>query len=108
MKRIWMVAGAIALVPGIGLFVFARFRLAATILCAVGVLGLAGGWLMLDGTSKVDTLRTAGHAAGSIVALYALWLNDRRRLLEEGRHELERQRADVVYRRDCVRSAPNC
>lgn len=37
-----------------------------------------------------DAVRTGGLVAGGVVALYALWLNDRRRRVEESRHELER------------------
>jgi len=40
--------------------------------------------------NKADALRTGGLAAASVVALYALWLNDRRRRVEEGRQEIER------------------
>lgn len=37
-----------------------------------------------------DAIRTGGLVGGGVVALYALWLNDRRRRVEESRHELER------------------
>ncbi|PRY32696.1 pentapeptide repeat protein [Umezawaea tangerina] len=39
--------------------------------------------------SKAEALKTGGLAGGAVVALYALWLNDRRRRTEEARHELE-------------------
>jgi hypothetical protein len=39
--------------------------------------------------SKTEAIKTGGLAGGAIVALYALWLNDRRRRTEEARHELE-------------------
>ncbi|XVV03605.1 pentapeptide repeat-containing protein [Actinosynnema sp. CA-248983] len=39
--------------------------------------------------SKAEAIRTGGLAGGAVVALYALWLNDRRRRTEEARHELE-------------------
>jgi pentapeptide repeat protein len=42
-----------------------------------------------------DALRTGGLAAGSVVALYALWLNDRRRTVEECRQEIERERHEL-------------
>jgi hypothetical protein len=41
---------------------------------------------------KAEAIKTGGLAGGAIVALYALWLNDRRRRTEEARHELEGQR----------------
>ncbi|MBW4715692.1 pentapeptide repeat-containing protein [Saccharothrix sp. SC076] len=40
-------------------------------------------------TAKSEAIKTGGLAGGAIVALYALWLNDRRRRTEEARHELE-------------------
>ncbi|MGP4016798.1 pentapeptide repeat-containing protein [Saccharopolyspora sp. 5N708] len=46
-------------------------------------------------TTGADALRTGGLAAGSVVALYALWLNDRRRRVEEQRQQLENRRADL-------------
>ncbi|HEY3477574.1 MAG TPA: hypothetical protein VGL02_01630 [Streptomyces sp.] len=50
-------------------------------------------WLLTDrGTSRGDALKTAGLAGGAVAALYGLWLNDRRRRVEEDRHELERAR----------------
>jgi hypothetical protein len=39
--------------------------------------------------SKAEAVKTGGLAGGAVVALYALWLNDRRRRTEEARHELE-------------------
>lgn len=63
--------------------------LAVVLLAAVTV------WLLTDpSTSRADALKTGGLAAGSVVALYALWLNDRRRRVEESRHALEMKRYD--------------
>ncbi|MGH3672031.1 MAG: hypothetical protein ACRDSH_15590, partial [Pseudonocardiaceae bacterium] len=54
--------------------------------------GVTAALLTLDpATSKSDAVRTGGLASAAIVALYALWLNDRRRKVEESRHELERR-----------------
>lgn len=39
--------------------------------------------------SKAEAIKTGGLAGGTVVALYALWLNDRRRRTDEARHELE-------------------
>jgi hypothetical protein len=64
------------------------------LLCGVG------GWLLTDpATSRSDALKTAGLAGGAVVALYALWLNDRRRRVEEARQEVERQRHDLEMSR---------
>ena len=46
-----------------------------------------------------ESLKTGGLAAGSIVALYALWLNDRRRRVDEERQELEQRRQDFERER---------
>ncbi len=90
--------------------------LTGTIVLAFGVFSLVSG-LLLDAvdTTAADALRTGGLSAVSVVALYALWLYDRRRKvdedrqalqlrlrdlddqryrLEESRQELDRQRAD--------------
>ncbi|HEY2060210.1 pentapeptide repeat-containing protein [Amycolatopsis sp. NBC_01480] len=64
------------------------------LLCGVG------GWLLTDpATSRSDALKTAGLAGGAVVALYALWLNDRRRRVEEARQEVERRRHDLEMSR---------
>ncbi|GAA1241762.1 pentapeptide repeat-containing protein [Prauserella halophila] len=67
--------------------------LAATLVLAVAAVVTIGAWLVADpGTPRSDALRTAGIAGGAIIALYALWLNDRRRRVEEARHALEGDR----------------
>lgn len=67
--------------------------LGTTMLLAVALLiGVTAALLTLDpATSKSDAVRTGGLASAAVVALYALWLNDRRRKVEESRHELERR-----------------
>jgi len=60
---------------------------------SIGVFLLVAAWLLTDpATSRGDALKTGGLAGGAIVALYALWINDRRRRTEEARHEVERGR----------------
>jgi hypothetical protein len=67
-----------------------------TFVVSIVLLLAVGGWLLSDpGTSRADALKTGGLAGGAVVALYALWLNDRRRRVEEGRHEVERQRHEL-------------
>ncbi|MEC3977044.1 pentapeptide repeat-containing protein [Amycolatopsis sp. H20-H5] len=59
-----------------------------------------GGWLLTDpATSRSDALKTGGLAGGAIVALYALWLNDRRRRVEEGRQQVEQDRHALEMRK---------
>ncbi|PRX47456.1 pentapeptide repeat protein [Prauserella shujinwangii] len=70
-----------------------RSPLTGTILCSVLLLLAISVWLLADErTSRSDALRTGGLAGGAVIALYALWLNDRRRRIEEARHELESSR----------------
>jgi membrane protein implicated in regulation of membrane protease activity len=80
----------VAVVGGIVVFAVSS-RLVATMLLAFGVLAAVTGWL-LPVTSRADALKTGGLAAGSVVALYALWLNDRRRRVDEERQQLEHDR----------------
>ncbi|MEU6645917.1 pentapeptide repeat-containing protein [Saccharomonospora sp. NPDC046836] len=70
--------------------------LVGTILCAVVLVLSISAWLLTDGrTSSSEALRTGGLAGGAVVALYALWLNDRRRRIEEARQDIERQRHEL-------------
>ncbi|WP_051399516.1 hypothetical protein [Haloechinothrix halophila] len=99
-------AGAVALLAGMAAFVVWRVRgggdgtrqglpLAGTMLMAAGALALVTGWLLAaPGTPRAEALKSGGLAAGSVVALYALWLNDRRRRVDEGRHVVESDRAE--------------
>ena len=71
--------------------------LALTIAAAVLVLVATSTALLVfdPRVTSADALRTGGLAAGSVVGLYALWLNDRRRRVDEKRQELEHRRADL-------------
>lgn len=74
-----------------------RVGLALTIALAVlSMTGVSTALLLYDPRATgADALRTGGLAAGSIVALYALWLNDRRRRVEERRQELDQRRQEL-------------
>ncbi|MFS8098240.1 pentapeptide repeat-containing protein [Lentzea alba] len=65
-------------------------------LASIGVFLLVGGALLLldPRAPKHEAIKTGGLAGGAVVALYALWLNDRRRKVEEARQELEGQRIE--------------
>ncbi|MEU4518175.1 pentapeptide repeat-containing protein [Amycolatopsis sp. NPDC024027] len=77
-----------------------RSPLAWTFLASLVLLLGVGGWLLTDpATSRSDALKTGGLAGGAIVALYALWLNDRRRRVEERRQEIERRRHELEAQR---------
>ncbi|HEU5474092.1 MAG TPA: pentapeptide repeat-containing protein [Actinophytocola sp.] len=66
-----------------------------TVLLAVAVLATVTAWVRSDGIDRGEALKTGGLAAGSVIALYALWLNDRRRRVEEQRQEIERGRQEL-------------
>lgn len=85
-----LIAGSVAIIGGIVVFALSS-RLIATMLLAFGALAVVTGWLLPEST-RADALKTGGLAAGSVVALYALWLNDRRRRVDEGRQQLEHDR----------------
>jgi hypothetical protein len=54
------------------------------------------GWLLKDrATSESDALRTGGLAAASVVALYGLWLNDRRQRVNERQQDIELARQSL-------------
>lgn len=85
-----LILGAVAVIGGIVVFAVSS-RLVATMLLAFGALAAVTGWL-LPITDRADALKTGGLAAGSVVALYALWLNDRRRQVDEKRQLIEDER----------------
>jgi hypothetical protein len=77
-----------------------RLWLAATILVSVGLLGLVSGWLSTGANpDRGEALKTGGLAGGAVVALYALWLNDRKRRTDERRQDIERRRQDLESER---------
>jgi hypothetical protein len=101
---LFMVVGAVAIVCGVGVFAvwslrarqLENLRLVGTVLLAGGTLALVTGWLLTgENPDRGDAVKTGGLAAGSVVALYALWLNDRRRRVDEERQELDRRRQEL-------------
>jgi membrane protein implicated in regulation of membrane protease activity len=88
-----LIAGSVAIIGGIVVFALSS-RLIATMLLAFGALAVVTGWLLPEST-RADALKTGGLAAGSVVALYALWLNDRRRRVDEERQQLEHDRQNL-------------
>jgi membrane protein implicated in regulation of membrane protease activity len=67
--------------------------LVITMLLAVVLFGMVTALLLWfdRATSVSESIRTGGLASASVVALYALWLNDRRRRVAESHHDLERR-----------------
>ncbi|WP_053714315.1 pentapeptide repeat-containing protein [Saccharothrix sp. NRRL B-16348] len=79
-----------------------RGLLVASVLAAVVVTVATTAVLILvdPRQPKAEAIKTGGLAGGAIVALYALWLNDRRRRTEEARHNLEHEKvADERFAR---------
>lgn len=67
-----------------------RWLIAVTVAVLVTI-GTGVGILLWDsGVAKIDVVKTAGVAGGAVVALYALWLNDRRRQTDEARQAIEK------------------
>lgn len=92
-----LIVGSVAIIGGIVVFAVSS-RLVATMLLAFGALAAVTGWL-LPVASRADALKTGGLAAGAVVALYALWLNDRRRRVDEERQQLEHDRQTLEHER---------
>jgi hypothetical protein len=65
--------------------------LLATVLAAIAVtVATTVALLLVEPTApRSEAVRTGALSGGAVVALYALWLNDRRRRVEEERHGLE-------------------
>lgn len=65
--------------------------LLATVLAAIVITVTTTTVLLLvePTAPRSEAVRTGALSGGAVVALYALWLNDRRRRVEEDRHELE-------------------
>lgn len=111
LSEVWLAVGGVCLglaVLGVLVIVVGRWlrpsarwgnqdaRVTLLALAAVGVFATVTGWLFgADPLSdKANVLRTSGLAAGSLVALHALWLNDRRRRVDEQRQALDSRRAE--------------
>lgn len=104
----FIVLGAVGTAAGVALFCLWLIRgrskpalpLAGTVLLSFGALAMVTGWVLAEGgVNRGEALKTGGLAAGSVVALYALWLNDRRRRVDEQRQEIERKRQDLDNQR---------
>ena len=79
-----------------------RVMLLATVLAAVVVtVATTVALLLLEPAApRSEAIRTGAVGGGAVIALYALWLNDRRRRLEEARHDLEGEKiADERFAR---------
>ena len=68
--------------------------LAGTLLVAIAVTAGVATWVHLadPAAGLAEAMKTGGLAGAAVVALYGLWLNDRRRRVEESRQEVEEDR----------------
>ncbi len=103
-KHLW-IAGAVVAVVALGWLMVDHRRgrgvVLPVLLGAVGAFLLVTGWLFVadPNAPKQEAIKTGGLAAGSIVALYALWLNDRRRRTDEDRQRIEFKRQELEIER---------
>lgn len=92
------IAGVVVLVAAVVLLAVRHRRghslLAPTLTGSIGAFLLVAGWLFVvdPGAPKNEAIKTGGLAGGALVALYALWLNDRRRRTDEDRQLVEAAR----------------
>jgi hypothetical protein len=104
-KVLLFIVGCVALLGGTVACVVAYVRhrtllrpglfLLVALAMAIAVFALTIAWLITvdEGrTTHSDDVRTGGIAAAAVLALYGLWLNDRRRRTDEDRGETERER----------------
>ncbi|WP_228122443.1 pentapeptide repeat-containing protein [Saccharothrix syringae] len=100
MGYLW-IAGAVVVVVAALLLLWQHRRrkslLGPTLIGSIGAFLLVAGWLFAvdPGAPEHEAIKTGGLAGGSVVALYALWLNDRRRQVDDARHVLEGARQDL-------------
>jgi hypothetical protein len=99
-EYLW-IAGAVVLLPALVWLLVNqrrnRGKVRPVLFTAIGAFLLVAGWLLAidPNAPKQEAIKTGGLAAGSVLALYALWLNDRRRRMDEKRHELESRRQEL-------------
>ncbi|WP_307868946.1 pentapeptide repeat-containing protein [Umezawaea beigongshangensis] len=71
--------------------------LSATLLIAVAATAAIGAWVLAadERAGVAEAIKTGGLAGAAVIALYGLWLNDRRRRVEEDRQHVEERRLVV-------------
>lgn len=103
----FLVIGGLGLVGGVAGAVLRRSELpvvgvplAIAGSLAVAVFGGVTGWLLsADPGAPGDAARTGGLVALGVLALYGLWLFDRRRRFDETRGQVEHARQEMAARR---------
>ncbi|WP_236594571.1 pentapeptide repeat-containing protein [Saccharothrix sp. 6-C] len=104
MKHLWIAGAVVSVAALIWLMIKHRRRrglVKPVVLGAIGAFLLVTGWLFATDAAapKQEAIKTGGLAAGAIVALYALWLNDRRRRTDEDRQRIESKRQELEIER---------
>ncbi|WP_083753930.1 hypothetical protein [Actinosynnema sp. ALI-1.44] len=101
-----LIVGLLLLIGSGVVFAQQARALVATVTGAVGLAATVSGWILLDGGSTLsEAFRTGGLAAAAVVALYALWLSDQRRRIDEDRQDIERRRHDLEDQRHTLEQA---
>lgn len=109
-QRITIISGSVSFLVSISLWFFwfcrpnkdaHNFLLPAIFLTATTSILLVMHWLSRaqPAIDRAEMLKTGGLASGAVVALYALWLNDRRRQVEESRQKIEEERRIIEQSR---------
>jgi uncharacterized protein YjbI with pentapeptide repeats len=107
MDVLFLVIGGVGLLGGVAYAVLRRSDLdgdgvlfAVVGALAVAVFGGITGWLLTaEPQDPADALRTGGLVALGVLALYGLWLADRRRRIEQARGKAEQERQQAETRR---------
>ncbi|MFD0201824.1 MULTISPECIES: pentapeptide repeat-containing protein [Saccharothrix] len=94
MSYLWIAGAVVSALAAVLLVVQhrrGRSLLVPTLTGSIGAFLLVAGWLFVvdPGAPKNEAIKTGGLAGGALVALYALWLNDRRRRTDEDRQLVE-------------------
>ncbi|MET0133182.1 MAG: pentapeptide repeat-containing protein [Kibdelosporangium sp.] len=102
-----LVIVGILLMIGSGVMFAQQARaLTGTLVGALGLLVTITGWIRLEGEATLrEAFRPGGRAPAAVVGLYALWLADRRRKVDEERQEIERRRHDLENQRHSLEQA---
>ncbi|MEU5691318.1 pentapeptide repeat-containing protein [Actinosynnema sp. NPDC020468] len=109
MSYLWIAGAVVIVAAGVLLAVWTRAGrtlLVPTLAASIGAFLLVTGWLFAvdAGAPKHEAIKTGGLAGGALIALYALWLNDRRRRTDEARQRIDEQRQAIEVEKQRLES----